>query len=71
MHVRLLIHTFPKPKKNKQKKKHTYDCLYMHFGAWGASEHVAGGHRWLKHVGWGRKWLKQAAGGLKHVSGGL
>ena len=71
MHVRLLVHAFPKPKKNKQKKKCTYDCLYMCFGAWGASERVAGGCRWLKCVGWGRRWPKQAAGGLKHVSGGL
>jgi hypothetical protein len=48
-----------------------YDCLYVCFGAWGASEHVAGGHKWLKRVGWGCRWLEQAAGGLKHVSGGL
>ena len=47
-----------------------YDCLYVRFGAWGASECVAGGRRWSKHVGWGRRWLKQAARGLKHVSGG-
>ena len=66
MHVRLLVHVFLKPKKNKQKKK-----LYVRFGAWGASECMAGGHRWSKHVGWGRKWPKQAAGGLKHMSGGL
>ena len=62
---------FPKPKKNKQKKKHMYDCSYVHFKAWGASERVAGGHRWSKHVGWGHRWPKQAARGLKHVSGGV
>ena len=78
MHVRLLVHAFPKPKKNKQKKKRMYDCLYVRFRAWGASKRMAGGCRWLKCVGWGRRWLKQAAwglrhmfGGLKHVSGGL
>jgi hypothetical protein len=60
-----------KAQKNKQKKKHAYNCLYMCFGAWGASERMAGGHRWLKRVGWGRRWPKQAARGLKHVSGGL
>jgi hypothetical protein len=62
--------TFLKPKKNKQKKKRMYEQLYVCFEAWGASERMAGGCRWLKCVGWGCRWPKQAAGGLKHVSGG-
>ena len=70
MHVRLLVHAFLKPKKNKQKKKHTYNCSYVRFRAWGASECMTGGCRWSKRVGCGCRWPKQAARGLKHVSGG-